>query len=250
MSSSRQIVTLAGRAVVACLLFGATMVTQYSSAETIFFDDFNDGDAEDGSPVAWTPYSGTWDSSSGDYVATGPIPRVALAADHDLHGTSTRAQVAVDGNIGASLAVRRPSALSGYAGQILPEGSGGLVAIVRVDGAPIPTILGTAAVPFNPMDNDVMIQLDAFGDELSLWAWPVGESMPGEPALQVVDDTYANGAVGLIAARAGGDPNASATFRFIRVADAHIPEPSTVLQALIGAFGLIALSMRRALLQS
>ena len=75
------------------------MSVQAASADTIFFDNFNDRNAGDGIPVTWAPSLGTWDASSGDYVATGSIPRVSLATDHVLGDTSVRAQVRVTGTL-------------------------------------------------------------------------------------------------------------------------------------------------------
>ena len=72
---------------------------QAASADTIFFDNFNDGNAGDGMPVTWVPGSGTWNASSGDYVATGSLPRVSRVPDHVLGDTSARTQARVVGNV-------------------------------------------------------------------------------------------------------------------------------------------------------
>src|SRR3954451_5708810 len=105
---------------VACCVLTSMFCARAASAAPVFFDDFNDHNAQDGSPVTWVPGTGTWDASSGDYVATGSIPRVSLVPAFLLGDTSARTQVRVTGNIGASIALRRPTPLVGYAGGIRP----------------------------------------------------------------------------------------------------------------------------------
>src|SRR5687767_4221959 len=156
---------------IVCCVLTPMFCARAASAAEIFLDDFNDGNAGDGSPVTWAPGLGTWNASSGDYVATGSIPRVALVPAFDLGDTSARTQARVTGNMNAGIALRRPTSLVGYAGEIRPNGT---MAIARVDGAAAPVILGTTVVPFNPVTQDVMLQFDAIDNRLSLWAWRVG----------------------------------------------------------------------------
>jgi len=224
---------------VAFCILSWTISTQDASAAKIFSDDFNDGNAQDGMPVTWVPSLGTWDASSGDYVATGPTPRVALVPDHVLGDTSVRTQVRVTGTIGAAIGLRRQP-LFGYAGELRANGT---MAIARLDGAALPVFLGGADVPFSPVDQDVMLQFDAFGDKLSLWAWPVGESMPDEPQVVAFDATYPEGPAGLISAAFVASPTDSTTYRFVHVANTHIPEPTTLV--LMGLGGLVLLCARR-----
>src|SRR5215212_711121 len=188
------------------------LCTRAASAARIFLDDFNDGNAGDGTPVTWVPGSGTWDASSGDYVATGSFPRVSRVLEHVLSDTSARTQARVVGNVAVNLAVRRPGVNEGYAGVIRPDGS---MTIARF-GVGAPVALGSAVVPFNPVQQDVMLQFDAFGDKLSLWAWPVGQPMPNEPQLVAFDNSYPQGPVGLISSSAAGLPSDSTTYRFIQ----------------------------------
>jgi hypothetical protein len=208
-----------------------------ASADRKFLDDFNDRNAQDGSPVTWAPGTGTWDASSGDYVATGSIPRVSLVPAFLLGDTSARTQVRVTGNIGASIALRRPTPLVGYAGGIRPDGT---LSISRVDGTAAAVILGTWVVPFNPVAQDVLIQCDAFDNKLSLWAWQVGESMPNEPQVVAFDSTYAQGYAGLTSPGPTASTSDATTFRFVEVADTHIvPEPSTFLLTSLAGCGLL-----------
>ena len=95
------------------------------------------------------------------------------------------------------------------------------------------------------MEQDVVLQFDAFDDKLSLWAWVVGDPMPDEPQVVVFDDTYAEGPAALVSAGFAGGPLDSTTFRFIHVANAHIPEPSTFVLMSLGGFGLIRARRRK-----
>ena len=222
---------------IVCCVLTSLLCARAASAAPVFLDDFNDGNAGDGTPVTWVPGSGTWDASSGDYVATGSLPRVSRVLEHVLGDTSARTQARVVGNVAANLAVRRPGVNEGYAGVIRPDGS---MTIARF-GVGAPVALGSAVVPFNPVQQDVILQFDAFGDKLSLWAWPVGQSMPTEPQVVAFDNAFAEGPVGLISSSAAALPSDSTTYRFIQVADTHIPEPSTfVLMSLAGCCLLCA----------
>jgi hypothetical protein len=215
-----------------------------ASAREIFLDDFNDGNAQDGTPVTWVPGSGTWDASSGDYVATGSLPRVSRVLEYVLTDTSARTQARVVGNVAVNLAVRRVGVNEGYAGVIRPDGS---MTIARF-GVGAPVALGSAVVPFNPVQQDVVLQFDAFGDKLSLWAWPEGGPFPVEPQVVAFDDSYAEGPVGLISSSAAALPTDSTTYRFIQVADTHIPifpEPSTVLLMSLAGCGLLCARRRK-----
>ena len=210
----------------ACCVLTLMICAQAASADTIFFDDFNDGNAGDGMPVTWVPGSGTWDASSGDYVATGSLPRVSRVPAHVLGDTSARTQARVVGNVAANLAVRRPG-VNQRLRWCNPTGR-------KYDNRQswrfrCPVALGSAVVPFNPVQQDVMLQFDAFGDKLSLWAWPVGGPLPIEPQVVAFDNTYAEGPVGLISSSAAALPSDSTIYRFIHVADTHSLFPSLQL---------------------
>jgi len=212
-----------------------------ASAGTPFLDDFNDRNAQDGSPVTWVPSAGTWDASSGDYVVTGSIPRLSRVTAQVFTNTSARAQVRVTGNIEAGIGLRREP-LFGYAGVIRPDGS---MTIARLDGAP-PVALVSAVVPFNPVTQDVLLQFDAIGNRLSLWAWPLGQSMPTEPQVVVVDNTYAQGPVGLISAGFTAVESDATTFRFVQVAETHIvPEPAAFLLLSLAGCGVLSARRRK-----
>jgi hypothetical protein len=74
-------------------------LSSLSHSETVFFDDFNDRDAEDGDPVEWVPvpgFPGTFDASSGDYVLA-PSERAIVTGvpAFELDDVSIRTQVSV-----------------------------------------------------------------------------------------------------------------------------------------------------------
>jgi hypothetical protein len=96
MTSGLLLRRIVGGCVLACVMYA-----HLAFAGTIFRDTFNDGDAEDGSPVTWVPalpnYPGVFDASSGDYIiqttgagfqaAVSGVPAVVLT------DTSIRSQV-------------------------------------------------------------------------------------------------------------------------------------------------------------
>jgi hypothetical protein len=230
---------------IVCCVLTSMWCARAAPAGPIFSDDFSDRNAGDGSPLTWAPSLGTWDASSGDYVATGSLPRVSLVPAQVLGNTSVRAQVRVAGTVNAGIAVRRSTPLVGYAGEIQTKGT---LAIARVDGTAVPVRLGTSAVPFNPVSQDVLLQFDAFGDKLSLWAWRLGEPMPIEPQLVAFDNTYAQGLPGLISASSAASASDSTTFRFAQISDTHIPavpEPSTFMLASLAGCGLLSARPRK-----
>jgi hypothetical protein len=221
---------------IVCCVLGSMLCARAATAATIFVDDFGDRNAQDGSPVTWAASLGTWDASSGDYVATGSLPRVSLVPAHVLGNTSARAQVRVTGTINAGIALRRQSPLVGYAGEIQANGT---LAIARKDGPDAPVTLGTLIVPFNPVSQDVLLQFDAIGNTLSLWAWRLGEPMPTQPQVVAFDITYAQGQVGLVSAAVSAAASDATTFRFVQVADAHLPEPSAFMLVSLAGCGLL-----------
>jgi hypothetical protein len=230
------------RMTVVCCVLASMLCARAASAAVIFLDDFNDRNAQDGSPATWAPGLGTWDASSGDYVATGSLPRVSLVPAHVLGDTSARAQVRVTGTIGASIALRRTEPRIGYAGGIRADGT---IEIARIDGAAAPVILGTSVVPFNPAAQDVLLQFDAFGNKLSVWAWRAGDSMPSERQVVAFDNTYAQGQPGLVSSSFAAGASDSSTFRFVQVADTHVPEPTSFVLMSLAGCGLLCARRRK-----
>ena len=69
--------------------------------------------------------------------------------------------------------------------------------------------------------------------------------MPDQPQVVAFDNTYAEGPAGLISAGFAGGPSDSTTFRFVHVANTHIPEPSTFVLMSLGGFGLLYARRRK-----
>jgi hypothetical protein len=103
--------------------------------------------------------------------------------------------------------------------------------------------LGTSVVPFNPVTQDVLLQFDAIGNKFSLWAWPVGQSMPNQPQIVAFDSTYAQGYAGLTSPGPTASPSDATTFRFIEVAS--VPEPSTFMLMSLAGCGLLSARRRK-----
>jgi hypothetical protein len=226
-------------------------------AKTVFFDDFNDGNAGDGQPVSWVPllagFPGTYDASSGDYRLKPSAPGGSSVSVvlQNVPNVSIRAQVRIpetsDINDNIALAVRgNTTTLDTYLAAIDVEGD---VAIGRPN-----TTVGCciAIVPTNlrPTLEDVVLQFDAFGNRLQLWAWRPAEPMPSIPQIDVTDSVLTSGIVGLIYTSETDTPNmvntpGSALVRYVHVSDTHIPEPSTGLLMIVGASTAIVLCQCR-----
>ena len=222
-----------------------------SNAETVFFDDFSDGSVtndvpvdRDGNPVVWTPIpgldSGTFDASSGDYViTTAPddgSAQVPVVSSHVLSDTSIRARVTSDADTGPLLMARvDPVALTAYTAGIWPPNGNAFIQ----QNLPGANVLKSEPIDLDPSQEDVLLQFDLFGDELSLFAWRPGEPKPHDPIVMVTDSLFQSGLVGLMVDTPVNDTR-SGTFRFVQVADMPIPEPSTLTLVVLGVFGFFA----------
>ena len=238
-------------ALAAALVLGATPVSRMidltsnvRAADIPFLDDFNDGSATDGNPATWTPLpgfsTGTFIAVTGDYVVTQPLdtwPQAAMPNMTPLGDISIRAQV-------RELQGRGPISLIGRLGNAAaPSGyqagieAGGLY-IVRTD-SPFNSIdLASAATSLNPSVEDVLLQFDIAGSQLSLFAWRAGEDKPDSPNLSATDSTFSSGVAGILIDTPGPGTH-SVAFRSIHVANTPIPEPST---AALSSLGIVALA--------
>jgi hypothetical protein len=89
-----------------------------------------------------------------------------------------------------------------------------------------------------------MMQLDVTGKEVSFWAWRHNEAMPSQPLVSYPNDSLQSGGIRLWVVsedfNGAGEGQAAAEFRFVQVADMHIPEPSTAVLCVFGMMGLVA----------
>ena len=207
-----------------------------ASADTIFFDDFNDGNATDGSPVTWVPvpgFPGTFDASSGDYLLA-PSDRsiVATVPQFMPANVSVRTQVrflepSSPGGV-EILARANRAAVTAYQAGLNEEGG---VYLRRTD---LDCCFAEANTTLRPLEEDVILQLDVFGNSLRMWAWRPGEPMPVAPLITATDNGFSQGEVGIDYWTLGSSSAlGSAHFRYVHVADSHIPEPSAAIALLL-----------------
>lgn len=218
-----------------------------ATAQVLFEDDFEDGNAQDGVPVNWVTRTLTgadYGVISGDFVfQAGPdfVPGGdALAADpvdFVLEDSSEVAQVrgvAPFANMG--IGARWNEAQStGYWNAIFGDGS---FYIGRSDGSGY-VILASGNVPFDVTSRDVLLRFDAIGTTLKTWAWLPGEPMPEQPLLTAEDATYQSGTPAIFA---NASPGGAAIYRFVNVS---VPEPSTMAMSTFGALCVLARKRRR-----
>ena len=217
----------------------AVMIALVANAHAAeWFDDFSDGNAGDGNPVTWTPYPalpGDYSASSLDYVLTpqddGSNPgfpdKEQLASsvnDVSFSDTYAQTQTYVDltaggtgGNVGL-MARFDPATFSGYAGLI---DTGDWMGLVRVEfGTQTDLVVGVDPGDFNAT-SDVMLELTAVGDELTLTAWEVGQPKPA-PQITYTDSgsLLTSGGVGIVYAEDTSDT--AGVYRWVRASDVPI----------------------------
>jgi hypothetical protein len=162
---------------------------------------------------------------------------------------SVRTQLRVtQGSAGALLRwnARQP-APNGYFGLIRADG----MARLGWAGGNWP-VLREVPTGLDPAQNDVLFQLDAVGNQVKLWTWPVGQLMPKEPTLSIADDAVASGlgsvALGGMAMDFPDRGPIDGVFRYVLVTDTLVPEPSMAALAAL-ASAAMTLSHRRAALR-
>jgi hypothetical protein len=232
-----------------------------ASAATVFFDDFSDGSVtnnvpvdRDGNPVRWTeqPNSGDYDATSGDYVFTPTTTEDFMRSgvvDITLTNISIRTQVQTSSENGGAFVGARyqdplafPSIGNYFGGIEYNQNLGDTrLNLGRNDGGSF-TSFGVFVLPFDVRTEDAVLQLDVIDNELKLWGWKAGDPMPDQPQLTATDSTYSGGTMRIASETIN---NNISTFRYVHVADMHIPEPSTILLAMIGMAGACCYRRRR-----
>ncbi len=231
-------------------------------ADTVFFDDFGDGSltndlplASDGIPVKWTGIDdGIYDASSRDLVMMPVQPETgrymsADARDFQLTDVSIRVQGRVTGGSAPNtsqliLTARNqlPEDTQHYVGGIgyFPNLGGTVLFIGKNDvGVSYRQFGGNPVVPFDIRFEDAVVQLDVIGDRISLWAWRAGDPPPVRPQLTARDTTYTTAGFVRIAGHTGTGGDSETIFRFVHVADTHIPEPSSFVLTTLACAGLL-----------
>jgi len=235
-------------ALLATTLFGGGVVPKMipsflngATADTILYDNFNDGDFADGTPANWFPVEdpGTFSAATGDLVMTpgsagavlGLTPEGIRPANGSFR-TRVRFTDNSDGDVDDAGFAVRLSGADTYAAGI---DTAGLMYIGYVTSNEPFTDLAALLTGFRIQEHDLYLQFDVFGDQLSLSAWRPNEPKPVVPQLQVTDGRFAEGDVGIFANPRTLD---SATFRFVQIttdAGEPIPEPEAQTLLSIGA---------------
>lgn len=197
-------------------------------------DDFNDMNTTDGNPVSWafdgTNLPGIYSAATGDYVLSarsvdgqgfGNNDSLIAYVPTSFTTTYARTQTVIQpgeapeeigGNVG--LAIRwDPATLSGYVG-ILDDGDQFELLLVQF-GAPI--TLGSERGIGLDARNDVIVELSAVGDQISLYGWYPGQAKPETPLFTAIDSTYTSGFAGVIYNE--DDDNTAGVFRYAAAQD-------------------------------
>jgi len=177
-----------------------------------FFEDFSDGNATDGSPVNWIPFVDTGGGT------TGTIPG-------DLDGNYYNYR-----DLSISVRIKRISDhtngqyQSGLGCRYMPGPTGGYWIEVRppnrfLFGHRDRWILKSATLSFNIDETELIIRVDAVGDQLKAWCWPADEPMPEEPQISLVDGVAPEGVVSTYEGSQGGQT----IFRWVKVESLDVP---------------------------
>lgn len=197
-----------------------------------WYDNFNDGNAEDGSPVTWTyndlgALPGIHSAVTGDYLLSAPGDpdgdggadfddnSLIASVNGDFTDTYVRTQALVlpgpnEGELGGTLGVFArydPASVSGYAAILSNGGDLQLLLVAGGAAAELASIdpgVDTAA--------DALIQLDVIGDLLSVYVWRPGTAKPVDPVMTWSDSTFTSGRAGIVYNE--NDDNTTGVFRF------------------------------------
>jgi hypothetical protein len=244
-------------------MFGGTLapgvlpgVIGTASAATVFFDDFEDGSATDGSPVAWQAATGRFPATSfsvlqGDLHLTvsqsNTIGTMFVPLPQALADASIQAVVRLEGGGNDLAGVFARADDSGVSHTLEIEADGDVFLGIAVAGAGMGTFT-QVATNLRPTQEDVILRLDAIGNTMRAWAWRAGEAMPQEPLLTATDtaNQVPTGLPGIFYGTSiPPQPTlGTAVFRSVLVADMPIPEPSSLALGSLGAVALASLAFR------
>ena len=214
-------------------------------------DTFEEADYQNGLPATWSTLGAgeaTYDTASGDLLIdrTGEVPGVrpdfevtyVELANSMLSDVSIRAQARMlaedrtnagnsDPNFGpaVTLAARTcfneiPHVCGGEPDEwiYIDFYSNGEARTAQSDAANRERVVKT---DIRPLDEDVVLQLDAFGEDIKFWVWRSGEPRPAEPIIQYTAEdrpTIDPGGVMF------GTVYADALFRHVHISDTPITD--------------------------
>ncbi len=228
----------------ALVFFGA--VHKITAAD-FFLDDFEDGNAFDGSPVKWVPEVapfplGEAQVENGSLVLTPALEEYFpgfLETDWEVEtefpaDLVVRTQLRALGTGGVSyhgLYARDTTDVDVGNGVGIAAfvSSGGSLFINRfLDGDTTTLVEGTFP-ELTPQSHDIHLELELLGSLASVFAWRDGSPKPSAPLLQSSDaggDYFTRGRVGVLSGyQLGSDPILGA-FRFVETAP--VPEPGGI----------------------
>jgi hypothetical protein len=202
-----------------------------------WYDNFNDGNAEDGSPVTWTyndlgALPGIHSAATGDYLLSAPgdgnddSSLIATVGANLFTDTYVRTGAVVlpgpnEGEVGGTLGVFArydPTSISGYTAIL---SNGGHLQLLKVTGGAPENLNDINGLEVTTAA-DALIQLDVIGDLLNVYLWRNGQPKPVEPTLTANDSTYTSGRAGVI--HNENDDNTIGVFRFATASDAPLPD--------------------------
>lgn len=221
--------TLLCRKRLAAALF--VLLLPSTASAVSWFDDFGDGNAEDGSPETWaynevflTP--GVYTATTGDFVLSAPgggsDDNLGASVNRSFAATYVRTQAVIQpapgqpetgGNIGV-VARFNPDSLSGYAA-IVDHNK--LYSILRLDLA-TPTVLASGVSLDVDAASDALIELNVVGSQLDLYLWKPGTPRPLTPTASASDTVYTSGRAGILYNE--DSDNTAGVFRFVTAKDA------------------------------
>lgn len=215
-----------------------------SQSNHVFYEDFEDGNASDGTPLEWIP--GTFSAgerrvNDGSFVVTSSeisstVPRELLGTSVDDLSifASMRFSVASGGSFAGIYG--RSNQFDAYAALLDESGS---LFLVRNSALGV-EVLDSVALSLSPLQHDVSIRLDMIGDTISAKAWPSDKVEPLAYSVSGVEaEPLPPGALGLILS-----PNGLSTVEFREVYTLHVPEPGSGAALIVGLFGALA-ALRR-----
>jgi hypothetical protein len=237
---------------IGCFALVVAHAGEQAEAAVAFHDSFVDGDHTDGTPVLWSP--GT--EATGDRsVVNGRLVHTPFGAQNmSTYAEECLGNATCDyGDVSLRSAFRVGGAMPRYATLFARSTAdatlfGGIDSSAR---AVLAMSLGTEVTFFtrvstevDPLSDDVNLQLDVQGDQMSLWMWTAGNARPEMPtATATIPDSFPNdtATVGFFYNPADSD---FVSFDFFEATP--IPEPSTLTMGFAVLLGVFS-SRRRGL---
>jgi hypothetical protein len=230
----------------------AALISAESSANTIFSDNFTDGNdggwqrTDTTTGQAWGP--GTFDASSGSYQlrGAGPVPTGQQGILLSLYGGST-APAFKDGFLRTTLRTENDTLLylvmrgnaATFTGYVFgaSANTGRFFWNKVVNNTVVEE--GPTIQPSSPfaVGQDWILEAGTVGSQLSMKAWRLGDPEPAVPQWTHIDSAISMGQFGVGANHWAVLPPATVNATFDNITFRVVPEPSTI--ALV-AMGLLA----------